>query len=155
MWWRRLRYVLLLAALCAIATCPSAKRSCTANARAREAEDLLAYLAERASLVYVATGKFPQVAASPTPSRSCCDQGGSCGVDPTIWTASPWRELSFSIDDPHRYTYQYTPDPAGTSATLRAIGDLDCDGKPAVYEVKLTGVGGYVGRAWTRTAPYE
>ena len=47
MWWRRLRYVLLLIALCAIATCPAAKRSCTARTRSAEADQLLGYLADR------------------------------------------------------------------------------------------------------------
>ena len=155
MWWRRLRYLLLLAALCAIATCPSAKRACTANARAREADELLGYLAERAALAYVATGKFPATAAGPTPSPACCEQGGTCAVDPALWNASPWRDLAFSIDTAHRFTFQYTPDPGGTTATLRALGDLDCDGRPSLYEVKLTGVGAYVTRTWTRTDPHE
>ncbi|CAN5855996.1 hypothetical protein BH11MYX3_BH11MYX3_19900 [soil metagenome] len=57
--WRRVRYVLLLAALCAIATCPAAKRACTANSRAQEAEDLLSYLAEKVTLSYLANGKLP------------------------------------------------------------------------------------------------
>jgi hypothetical protein len=154
MWWRRVRYVLLLAALCAIATCPAAKRSCQARNRAAEAEQLLAYLAEQVTLSYLATGKLPP-GAGPTPRPSCCEQGGTCEPDPSTWAAPGWVALGFAIDDPYRYTYEYVPDPSGASATLRAVGDLDCDQKTSLYEVKLTVSGGAVIQAWTETDPYE
>jgi hypothetical protein len=152
--WRRVRYVLLLVALCAIATCPAAKRSCTAKSRAQEAEDLLVYLAEKVTLSYLSTGHLPPGAA-PTPRPSCCEQGGTCSPDPATWAAPGWTTLGFSIDNDYRYTYEYAPDPSGTSATLRAVGDLDCDGKSSLYEVKLTITAGQVFQSWTRTDPYE
>jgi len=155
MWWRRLRYVLLLASLCAIATCPAAKRACTRNTRAQEAEDLLDYLGDRVARTVAMTGKVPPTAAGPTPQPGCCEQGGACSPDDTTWSAQGWRELAFVIDDDYRYTYQYTPDPSGLSATLRAVGDLDCDGKASLYEVKLTVIGGLVSRVWTRKDPAE
>ena len=155
MWWRRLRYVLLLASLCAIATCPAAKRACTRNTRAQEAEDLLDYLGDRVARTVATTGKVPPTAAGPTPQPGCCDQGGACSPDDTTWSAPGWRELGFTIDDDYRYTYQYLPDPSGLSATLRAVGDLDCDGKASLYEVKLTVIGGLVSRVWTRKDPAE
>lgn len=154
MWWRRVRYVLLLAALCAVATCPAAKRACTAKTRAKEADELLGYLAEKVTLSYLANGKLP-AAAPLTPRPSCCDQGGTCSPDPTTWAAPGWTALGFSIDDEYRYSYEYLPDPSGSSATLRAIGDLDCDGKSSLYEVKLTITAGQVFQSWTRTDPYE
>lgn len=154
MWWRRVRYVLLLAALCAIATCPAAKRACTANVRAQEAEDLLSYLAEKVTLSYLANGAFPP-GAGPTPRPSCCDQGGTCSPDPSTWAAPGWKQLGFTIDDEYRYTYEYVPDPSGTSATLRAIGDVDCDDQTSLYELKLTVTAGQVFRTWTKTDPYE
>ncbi len=152
--WRRVRYLLLLAALCAIATCPAAKRACTANTRAQEADDLLGYLAEKVSLSYLAAGKLP-IGASLTPRPSCCEQGGTCSPDPATWAAPGWQALGFSIDDEYRYSYEYAPDPSGTFATLRAIGDLDCNGKSSLIEVKLTIVAGHVIRSWARTDPYE
>jgi len=155
MWWRRLRYVLLLASLCAIATCPAAKRACTRNTRAQEAEELLDYLGDRVARAVATTGKVPPTAAGPTPQPGCCEQGGACSPDATTWSAQGWRELAFSIDDDYRYTYQYVPDPSGLSATLRAVGDLDCDGKASLYEVKLTVIGGLVSRVWTRKDPVE
>lgn len=154
MWWRRVRYVLLLAALCAIATCPAAKRSCQARNRSAEAEQLLAYLVEQVSLSYLATGKLPP-GAGPTPGLPCCEQGGTCEPDPSTWAAPGWVALGFSIDDPYYYTYEYAPDPSGTFATLRAVGDVDCDKQPSKYEVKLTVSAGTVLQAWTRTDPYE
>jgi hypothetical protein len=153
MWWRRLRYVALLIALCAIATCPAAKRSCTAKTRAQEADDLLGYLADRVAAHVATTGRVPAAAAGPTPEPGCCEQGGACSPDPAMWAQPGWRELGFSIDGAYRFTYQYTPDPSGLSATLRAVGDVACTGDVTRVEVKLTVVGGKVSRVWSRPAP--
>jgi len=153
--WRRIRYVLVLLALCAIATCPTAKRSCVAHHRAREAEDLLGVLADRVAEIATATGKVPPLAAGPTPLPACCEVGGTCDPDPKLWEAPGWRALAFSIDGPYRYTYEYAPDPSGTSALVRAVGDLDCNGEPSLYEVRLTVEGAKVERTWTRKDPYE
>jgi hypothetical protein len=155
MWWRRLRYTLLLIALCAIATCPAAKRSCTAKVRATEADELLGYLADRVAAEVATTGRVPPTAAGPTPQPACCEHGGVCSPDPAVWAAPGWRELGFSIDGAYRYTYQYTPDPSGLSATLRAVGDVGCEGKPSAVEVKLAVVGGKVSRVWSRKPPPE
>ncbi|MBS1121468.1 MAG: hypothetical protein H6Q90_3696 [Deltaproteobacteria bacterium] len=155
MWWRRLRYMLLLAALCAVATCPAAKRSCTARNRSQEAEDLLGYLAERVEASIVATGRVPAVPAGPTPLPSCCEQGGTCSPDATLWATPGWQALGFSIDDDFRYTYSYVPDPSGRSAVVRAVGDLDCYGESSLYEVEVRIAPDGVQRTWTRKNPYE
>jgi hypothetical protein len=155
MWGRRLRWILTLMALCAIATCPAAKRSCTAKNRSREAENLLGVLAERVATVVATTGKIPPTPAGPTPQPSCCEQGGTCKADASVWNAAGWRELQFSVDGAHRYTYQYVPDASGQSAILRATGDLDCDEDPSLYELKLTVKGTSVVRTWLRKNPYE
>ena len=158
MWGRRLRYILTLLALCAIATCPAAKRSCTAQNRSREAGNLLTVLADRVAFVAATTGKVPGVPAATTPQTSCCEQGGTCKSDPSVWTAAGWRDLQFSVDGEYRYQYQYAPDPSGQFAILRATGDLDCDGTGAVYELRLTikstPFGTRVLRAWHRQNPY-
>jgi hypothetical protein len=152
MWWRRLRYALLLIALCAIATCPAAKRSCTAKLRSAEADDLLGYLADRVAAHVAATGRVPPTAAGPTPEVSCCDRGGTCAPDPALWTAAGWRELAFSVDGEHRFRYEYAPEPSGLAATLRATGDVACDGDGTerVVELQLTVAGGQLRRAWSR-----
>jgi hypothetical protein len=152
MWWRRLRYVLLLIALCAVATCPAAKRACTAKSRAAEADELLTYLADRVTAHAMAKGRVPSTAAGPTPARGCCEQGGVCEPDAAAWASPGWRELGFSVDGPHRFQYHYAPDPSGLSATLRAIGDVDCDGAPRVVELTLSIASGAVSRTWVRKA---
>src|SRR5438477_179622 len=63
MWWRRLRYVLLLTALCAIATYPVARRSCIAKTRAAEADELLGYLVDRVAAHVAATAGLRRDAA--------------------------------------------------------------------------------------------
>jgi hypothetical protein len=150
MWWRRLRYLLALVALCAVATCPAAHRSCVARQRAREADQLLDYVAEHVAAVVKDTGRVPPLAAGPTPTPSCCEQGGSCPPDAAIWDAPGWEQLGFSIDDPSRFTYEYQPDPSGMSATLRALGDLDCDGHALTVELRLAVDGRGVTRTWSR-----
>ena len=155
MWWRRVRYVLTLIGLCAIATCPSAKRSCTAKNRAQEADDVLGVIGDRVEKTVATTGRVPPTAAGPTPVPSCCEQGGECTPNADTWSAAGWRELEFTIDGKYRYTYQYEPDQNGLGATVRAIGDLDCDGDESLYELKLTVNGTNVERTWTRKDPYE
>jgi hypothetical protein len=147
--------MLLLVALCAIATCPTAKRSCQAKNRAREAEDLLEYLADRVAATVSATGHVPPAAAGPTPLPDCCEQGGVCEADATRWKTPGWEALAFSIDDEHRYTYSYVPDPSGRSAVIRAVGDLDCDDVMSTYEVEIKIDASGLRRKWTRKNPYE
>src|SRR5688572_33236854 len=97
---RRFRYVMLLIALCSIATCPAAKRSCTAKQRAREADQLLEYLADRVAASITATGNVPATPAGPTPLPTCCEQGGTCEPDRSTWATPGWQALAFSIDNP-------------------------------------------------------
>jgi hypothetical protein len=155
MWWRRLRYLLTLIALCAVATCPAAKRSCTAKMRAEEADDLVDALGDQIAKTVKATGRVPPEPAGLTPEVSCCDQGGTCKPDDKTWDTPGWRALAFSIDGPYRYRYQYIPDPSGTSAVVRAVGDVDCNGKSSVYELELHVKGDTVTRTWHRNDPYE
>ena len=150
MWWRRLRYVVLLIALSAIATCPAAKRSCTAKARSGEADELLDYLAERVTAHVATTGRVPATAAPLTPQPGCCEQGGVCKPDGASWAAAGWRELGFSIDNEYRFSYEYVPDASGLSATVRAVGDVECAETPTTVEVRLTVIGGKVSRVWSR-----
>src|SRR5262245_8483949 len=126
MWWRRLRWLLLLTALCAFATCPIGWRACRKTQREREAEPLLRYLAKQALRDNPA--QLPRTPAGPTPAPgACCDQGGQCAVEPNQWQTPGWKALAFSIDDPHRYSYSYQPTPDG-GGVFRAVGDVDCDG---------------------------
>ena len=154
--WRRVRYVILLVVLCAIATCPVARRRWRTKERAREAPLLLAVLADRVEAVWKERGRLPQEPAGPTPRVGlCCDEGGECPVDATQWQRHGWAALGFTIDDPHRYSYQYQPVDGGKAAVIRAIGDVDCDGTRGTYEVRLEAEGDHLRRTSSVTAPYE
>jgi type II secretory pathway pseudopilin PulG len=56
----------------------------------------------------------------------------------TGWSSigSSWEALSFSIPDPHTFSYQYLSAGQGTAAsfTARAVGDLDGDGTESTFE---------------------
>lgn len=152
--WRRVRYAMLLVGLCAIATCPAANRSCTARARAREADQLTEYLADRVERA-LADGHLP-AAAGPTPVPACCDRDdGICEPDPTAWATPQWQALGFSIDGPHRFTYSYTPSADGRSAVVRAVGDTDCNGEQASYEIELTATANGIVRTQSHRNRYE
>lgn len=137
MWWRRLRYVLLLLALCTIATCPAAKRACVARTRSQEAHELLAYLADRVASSLTEKGRVPELATGPTPATRCCEQGGTCAAEATQWQTPGWRALAFSVDDDHRFVYEYSPDPSGHAAVVRATGDVACSGTTSVFEIEI------------------
>jgi len=154
--WRRVRYLLLLVTLCALATCPSGLRRHRARQRALEAPALLEYMTDRVRAVWKERGRLPQGAAGPTPPLgTCCTRGGRCPADPAAWRDPAWRVLAFSIDGAHRYSYQYEVVDGGHVAILRAIGDVDCDGASGTYEVRLTPAGGDLAAAWSRQQPYE
>lgn len=125
--WRRVRWLLMLLALCAVATCPSAHRSCRAKQRAREAAQLVDTLAAELTRLAAAGTPLPQTAAGPVPSATtCCEQGGQCSPDASRWAVEPWRTLRFSLDTPHRYSVEYQP--LSDGALVRVSGDVDCDG---------------------------
>jgi len=150
--WRRVRYVLILIGLCALATCPAAVR----RWRTTEAPELLGVLADRVELVWHERARFPQEPAALTPpAGSCCDQGGECAVDAKQWTQGGWAALGFTIDDPHRYSYQYELIEGGRVAVIRALGDLDCNNTYGTYELRLTPDGDHLTRTLTDTNPEE
>lgn len=82
---------------------------------------------------------FPPESVGPTPPvGACCMQGGKCAPDPALWEHPTWRALGFSIEDPHYYSYQYEVLDGGKAFVARAIGDLDCDGVLATFELSGT-----------------
>jgi type IV pilus assembly protein PilA len=115
------------------------------RAKTTEAVDKLAYLF-RSSSAYVtadrvgrgvgasaATQIFP-VSASQTPSTL----PGTTRVTDTAgtWDTPTWNALSFSIADPHYFSYAYDSNGSGASAqfTARASGDLDGDTTASTFE---------------------
>lgn len=79
---------------------------------------------------------FPPGSTAMTPPLgTCCAQGGKCAPDASLWDHPTWTALQFSVDDPHYYSYQYQVEPGGQVFTVRAVGDLDCDGDYATFEM--------------------
>jgi hypothetical protein len=69
----------------------------------------------------------------PAPGSCCKHPEGICPPARSLWEAQPWESLRFAIDDPVRYSYQYVSD--GATFTVRAVGDLDCDGTFSTFEI--------------------
>jgi hypothetical protein len=84
-----------------------------------------------------ARARFPAPNAGPVPALgTCCKAAGKkCPPRPELWKQQPWLALGFSVDEPHHYSYQYLTSSNGLKFTVRAIGDLDCDGDYATYEM--------------------
>lgn len=106
------------------------------KSKAGEARRQLARLYDGVRVYHAKTGALPKASTALTPpAGSCCSRDGDeCAPDPTLWTGT-WAELSFSIDEPHSYHYQYVVAPDASELTVRAIGDLDCDGVYSTFEM--------------------
>lgn len=88
------------------------------------------------SLVPTAPTFPPKSTAITPPLGTCCSDGAEkCVPSATYWTDETWVQLYFSVDDPHYYSYQYEAAPDGQSFTVRAYGDLDCDGVYSTFEM--------------------
>jgi len=70
---------------------------------------------------------------------ACCAIGGAgnekCAPQKALWDVDPWKDLKFSMDDPHYYAYAYQVNvgaagdvTGGHNFTALAQGDLDCNG---------------------------
>ena len=76
-----------------------------------------------------------------TPLTACCGNvGGKCLPDPVDWATPTWSALSFSMDDPSYFNYQYASTGSsvtgpGSNFTARAMGDLDCDTVLSTFEL--------------------
>ena len=113
------------------------------KARAVEAELELRRIGQAAVMYFEEHGRFPAAVAGPTPATPCCaGPGHKCAPVIDDWAAEPWRSLGVTMLEPHRYQYTFAPGADGQSFTATAIGDLDCDGDPAVFTLTGTAVGG-------------
>lgn len=123
----------------------------TADARREkksEAALQLNKLAKNAKTMWATSMEFAKGRAEPLPKGPCgCPK--KCAFT-NEWVKDPvWIELDFQIDEEALYTYAYESD--GKTFRATATGDLDCDGKPAVWV--LTGVGTADGATVTLTPP--
>ena len=83
---------------------------------------------------------FPKsVALTPgNPTKLMCKNGESTKFVPTVdtWRHETWVALNFAVDDPFYYAYEFVSEGTGADAifTVRAVGDLDCDGVLSTFE---------------------
>jgi len=47
-----------------------------------------------------------------------------------------WTQIGFELDEPSLYQFRYHS-ADGKTATVEAIGDVDCDGTPATFTLRL------------------
>lgn len=100
------------------------------------------------------TGEFPPGKTGPVPAAGSCCKGpkGQCAPDPLLWEDEPWSSIGYEQDMPARYSVEYEVDLSG-ALTVRAIGDLDCDGSFSTYS--LTGTVSGPEPELTQTDPLE
>ena len=85
--------------------------------------------------------QFPNTVETPPHNewhRQVCKDGRSQKFQPTAstWDAHTWQALNFAIEDPfyYKYTYISKGTGAGSHFTIRATGDLNCDGVFSTFE---------------------
>ena len=104
----------------------------------------------------IRSGMLPPSTPMTPAAGACCKQPqGTCAPDMGDWAQEGWKLLNFAPSGPHRYSYEIVADEK--SVTIRAQGDLDCDGELSTYEAVGTVVDGALqfAPALTETAPLE
>lgn len=83
---------------------------------------------------------FPPTARLPVPEDPLSVRGHRYQSNLADWSASPWRDLRFSIVQPQCYQYAFEADGAGSTAKalVTAQGDLDGDGVRSTYSLAIT-----------------
>lgn len=100
------------------------------KAKRPEAVLQLKRLERNIKLAHATNGTLPKGKVELTPGKPCCETGGACS-DPAAWKDPVWQALDFQIDEPHRFRYSYESN--GKTFTVKAVGDLDCDGTEIQY----------------------
>jgi len=82
---------------------------------------------------------FPPSSRVPVPEDPLSVRGRRYQSNLADWSASPWRELRFSIVQPQCYQYSFEADGAGATAKalVTAEGDLDGDGLRSTYSLAI------------------
>ena len=105
------------------------------KSKATEASLELNRIGRRAKMAYGEQSQFPIGSAPLTPAQACCGQpSNKCQSNPSDWQNPVWQALDFSIDEPSLYRYSYESKD-GKTFVAKAVGDLDCDGQEATYEL--------------------
>ncbi len=109
----------------------------TKKSKTSEARELLGVLQSSANRYVIENGKPPPPVGPTPPKGACCKSGEKCAPNPALWKEPGWEALMFSVDDPHFYSYEVRSD--GTSFTVLAYGDLDCDGNYSTFSMGSEG----------------
>lgn len=108
------------------------------KAKKSESELQLARLRQAARHYVAEHGALPSGTASLTPMTSCCVQNfeskKKCAPDSSLWMSGVWKELGFSLEEPHYFQYSYSS--TATSYVATAVGDLDCDGVTVTWVLR-------------------
>lgn len=83
---------------------------------------------------------FPPSSRVSVPEDALSVRGRRYQSNLADWSASPWRELRFSIVQPQCYQYSFDAEGAGATAKAQvtAQGDLDGDGIRSTYSLVIT-----------------
>ena len=109
------------------------------KSKTTEARHFVKKIYDGARAHHIESGTFPSsTPLTPTDPTACCEK---CAPDAAQWSNDSWVALQFSVDDPHYYAYQFVSD-GKTEFTVRAYGDLDCDGEWSTFEMYGTVNGG-------------
>ncbi|MBL9015392.1 MAG: hypothetical protein JNL83_14505 [Myxococcales bacterium] len=127
----------IAAAVLVLAACGSRRAADDQKALRTEAQVELNKLAKSLKAHWVEAGRFPIGTAAPLPADPCCKgKHGRCGVT-SAWHADPvWKALRFDVLDAGHLQFAYESD--GTTATARAIADLDCDGTTITFTLRVS-----------------
>ena len=102
-------------------------------AKTSEADLQLHRIGNRAKEYYIENSSFPKGSAPLTPAKECCGQpNAKCVTTPADWQGV-WQQLDFSVDEPSIYRFSYESD--GKTVVAKAVGDADCDGEAATFEL--------------------
>ncbi len=102
------------------------------KSKTTEARQFVKKIYDGARAYHMDSGKLPaSTPLTPPNPTACCEK---CAPDASQWTSDAWVSLMFSVDDPHYYSYQFISDGSSTF-TVRAHGDLDCDGEWSTFEM--------------------
>jgi hypothetical protein len=108
-----------------------------------EAQLVLNRIGKNLKALYIEAASVPKGTTGLTPPAPCCGQlDNKCASNTLAWTSSTvWCALDTVLEEPTllQYAYESTD---GVTATVRAVGDLDCDGRTIEYVMTFSAVGG-------------
>ena len=78
--------------------------------------------------------QFPLTMWSPN-VLPCCQK---CVNTSEQWDVPGWGSLKFALTEPHYYSYWFTSNGSGNSASYQAnaFGDLDCDSTMSIFNIR-------------------